>query len=111
MRSAASYKRSLKALQEGRSLVIFPEGGIFGNPLKLDEFKDGAFQLAVRQNIPILPIVMPDNRHIFPDGKGLAKAGKIRLILHQPVEAGDDAEKLKREVYRILQEDLTRYNS
>ena len=43
------------ALNNGRSVAIFPEGGMLRSK-KLRRFKNGAFSLAVQTNKPIIPI-------------------------------------------------------
>ena len=50
----ASLVACLHAVKEGKSLLIFPEGGCYGKDLQ--PFKDGAFDIAARKKIPILPI-------------------------------------------------------
>jgi 1-acyl-sn-glycerol-3-phosphate acyltransferase len=109
-RSALSYRKSVQALQSGKSIVIFAEGGIFGDPRRLNEFKDGAFQMAIRLKVPILPMTMPDNWKVLPDGKKLAKPGKIRLILHEAVDIAGltlaDMQSLKDQVYKTIENDL-----
>lgn len=109
-RSALAYRKSVEALRSGKSLVIFAEGGIYGDPRKLNEFKDGAFQMAIRNKIPILPMSMPDNWKVLPDEKKIAKPGKIRLILHEAVETAhlkpDEMESLKNSVFNTIAKDL-----
>src|SRR5690606_16060875 len=59
--SFKAYKRASLYLQEGKSVVVFPEGKIDdGFPPTLHPFKSGAFKMATENNIPILPIVIQD---------------------------------------------------
>src|SRR5690625_2345556 len=56
-----------KRLKNGLSICIFPEGGVPKNMnLILDEFKDGAFRLAIEFQIPVVPITFHDNKKRFP---------------------------------------------
>src|SRR5690554_115310 len=55
-RSARAFIQAKKALKEGWSIVIFPEGGIPDDAPKLGPFKEGAFRLAKSAKCPILPI-------------------------------------------------------
>ncbi len=109
--SALAYKRTVTALRAGKSVVIFPEGGIFPNPHILHPFKEGAFRIAIKQKTPILPIVLPDNHKLLPDEEKRAKAGKIRIILHNPVEtsalAATDSESLKEQIYQLIAKDIS----
>ncbi|MBX2900542.1 MAG: 1-acyl-sn-glycerol-3-phosphate acyltransferase [Cyclobacteriaceae bacterium] len=109
--------RSLKAIEEGKSLVIFPEGGIVTpNPPHMAAFKDGAFRVAIEKQIPIVPVTIPHNWIILPDRTPLRlHAGRVRVIFHAPVSpAGhtlDTLETYKREVFQVIQNELTQCNS
>jgi 1-acyl-sn-glycerol-3-phosphate acyltransferase len=109
-KSATAYRKAVKALEAGQNIIIYPEGGIFPDPLTIKPFKEGAFQLSLRHNIPILPVVFPDNYKIMPDQKRSAKPGKIRVILHPPLlTVGlkiSDMELLKDKLNNILQKDI-----
>ena len=45
-------------LEQGRCVAIYPEGDIEHNPPSLQPFTNGAFQLAVRTGLPVLPLVV-----------------------------------------------------
>ena len=60
------FKRAQNRLNQGLSICIFPEGGVPDDEtILLDEFKDGAFRLAIDHQIPIVPIVFADNKERF----------------------------------------------
>jgi 1-acyl-sn-glycerol-3-phosphate acyltransferase len=60
------FKRAQNRLNQGLSICIFPEGGVPDDEsILLDEFKDGAFRLSIEHQIPIVPIVFPDNKQRF----------------------------------------------
>lgn len=62
----AVFLRAQKRLKSGLSICIFPEGGIPDDEsVVLDNFKDGAFRMAINQQIPIVPLVFPDNKKRF----------------------------------------------
>src|SRR5690606_20438248 len=50
------FEQAQKRLAQGLSICIFPEGGVPDENIILDEFKDGAFRLAIDHQIPIVPI-------------------------------------------------------
>ena len=74
------FKRAQQRLNQGLSICIFPEGGVPEDlNIVLDEFKDGAFRLAIEHQIPIVPITFPDNKkrfslHFFSGSPGLMRA-------------------------------------
>jgi 1-acyl-sn-glycerol-3-phosphate acyltransferase len=108
---------SLKAIDDGKSLVIYPEGGIISpGPPKMSPFKDGAFRTAIEKQIPVVPVTIPFNWIILPDEKPLRlRRGKVKVIFHQPIETigrtGDDVKKLKHEVYSIIASELEKQNN
>jgi 1-acyl-sn-glycerol-3-phosphate acyltransferase len=115
MKSATSYKKSIEALNSGKGLVIFPEGGILGTIPILQEFKDGAFDLAIRQKIAVLPFTFPDNWKLMPDDeRKIGKPGKIRIILHKPIETAgltkEDVPAVRDKVFKIIEADMKKYS-
>ena len=110
-----SMTRSIKALQSGRSVVIFPEGGIWSKdfPKMSLPLKDGGFAMAIQQQIPIVPISLLNNYKIMPEGKFGIYPQKLRAIVHQPIETtgmtNDDIEALKMKFYDVVQKALDNY--
>lgn len=69
---------SRKALSHGLSVMIFPEG-TRSKDGQLGRFKDGAFQIALENGVPILPLALVGTRqcwtrHDFTFGKARARA-------------------------------------
>jgi 1-acyl-sn-glycerol-3-phosphate acyltransferase len=57
------FNEAQKRIDRGLSICIFPEGGVpLDESLILDNFKDGAFRLAIEHELPIVPLVFPDNK-------------------------------------------------
>lgn len=111
-----SYTRSLDALAEGKSLVIFPEGGMVSmHPPHMTRFKDGAFRLAIEKQIAIVPVTLPHNWIILPEAPMLLHWKKLRLIFHEPIDASaytaNDIEALKARVYRVIDQELKKINA
>lgn len=114
--SYRAYEKSKKELDNGYSLAIFPEGGIFSKQApQMVRFKEGAFRLAVEKQIPIVPVSFPDNWIILPDQKWpRLKRKKIRVIFHEPIategKTEKDIEELKKRTFDKIQDTLNRYN-
>src|SRR5690606_2866029 len=84
-----AFKRAQEYLLQGKSIAIFPEGGIDDNyPPQLQDFKNGGFKLAADLNIPILPIVIEDAWKIHWDDatKFGSKPGSVRVHVLEPLE-------------------------
>ncbi len=107
---AKSFKRSMTALNNGRSLFIMPEGGILSDtiPVMKQPFKDGAFVLARESKTPIVPITFVNLYRIMP---GTFVFWDFPLvIIHEPVSPeAKTTDELKQEVYTIIQTELDRY--
>jgi 1-acyl-sn-glycerol-3-phosphate acyltransferase len=111
-----SFTRSLSALEEGKNLVIFPEGGIIStNPPNISRFKDGAFRLSIEKQIPIVPVTLPHNWIILPESPMLLHWNKLSLIFHEPIDpsgyTAKDVDALKSKVHGIIDQELKKYNA
>ena len=61
------YREAAEWLRSGVSVVFFPEG-TRSNDLSLGEFQNGAFKLAIKEKVPILPILIQGTRDAIPKG-------------------------------------------
>jgi 1-acyl-sn-glycerol-3-phosphate acyltransferase len=109
----ASLEKSFQAIDEGKSLVIFPEGGIMTekDPV-LSKFKDGPFRVAIEKQIPIVPVTIPHNWIILPPDEFLLRWHPLKVIFHEPVETVGltlkDLDTLKEHVHQIIDTELKR---
>ena len=76
----AVFLRAQKRLRQGLSICIFPEGGVPDETVILDDFKDGAFRLAINHQIPIVPLVFLDNKKRFSFSFFSGSPGLMRAI-------------------------------
>ncbi|MCP9770395.1 1-acyl-sn-glycerol-3-phosphate acyltransferase [Lacihabitans sp. LS3-19] len=108
-----SMMRSKKALDNGRSLFIMPEGGIISKeiPKMHQPFKDGAFLLAIGSQVPIVPITFLNLYDIMPDK--IIHWALPRVVIHEPIFTvglnKDDLEDLKKKVYDTIQNEIDKY--
>lgn len=79
----AVFLRAQRRLKSGLSICIFPEGGVPDHKIVLDEFKDGAFRLAINHKIPIVPITFADNKKRFSYVFFSGGPGKMRVKIHE----------------------------
>ncbi|GAB3987762.1 lysophospholipid acyltransferase family protein [Spirosoma daeguense] len=109
---AYSLAKSIRTLASGRSIAIFPEGGIKApSPPQMVPFKDGAFTMAIQQQVPIVPVTLLNNYLILPDKSPIRfRRHPLRAVIHQPIETKgmtpDDLEWLKEETYNIINTEL-----
>ena len=88
----ASTKAMMEALENGRSLVVFPEG-TFTYATGLRPFHLGAFHLAAETGRPIVPIALVGTRRWLRDRSFVPRRGPVAVLFGQPrsVEASFDA--------------------
>lgn len=109
---ATSMTRSLKALKKGRSIVIFPEGGIASKnfPQIHTPLKDGAFVMAIQQQVPLVPITFLNNYKIMRDDELRIYPQPLQVVVHQPIETkgmtSADVDRLKTQFHQIVQQTL-----
>lgn len=86
--SRRSADASADLLDEGWSMVIFPEGGRspdgWGQP-----FKGGAAYLAVRCRVPVVPVHIHGTDRLFPKGAKRPRPGSTRVTFGTPLVPGD----------------------
>ena len=77
-----SIEKARQKLQNGTSICIFPEGGVPDEGVSLDEFKDGAFRLAIDFQIPVVAYTFVGLKQYFPYRFWGGKPGKIEVYMH-----------------------------
>ncbi len=108
----AVYRRAQRRLSQGLSICIFPEGGVPDEHIILDEFKDGAFKMAIAHQIPVVPITFQDNKKRYPFSFFSGGPGVLRAKVHSFFETGllTEADKsvLRKEVREVILTELTK---
>lgn len=113
---AEVFIKAKKAISQGSSIVIFPEGGITtGEPPHMNRFKDGAFSLAIDKQIQLIPVTLSFNHLILPDdGKFLLNFKKGKIVIHPPLSTEGMTSKnlasLREKCYEIIQNQLWKDN-
>jgi len=105
------FDQAQERLKQGLSICIFPEGGVPNDKsVVLDQFKDGAFRLAIDHQIPIVPMSFYDNKKRLPYDFFNGSPGKMRAKVHHFVETQGkiqtDKKAIKEECHQIILEGL-----
>ena len=110
---AEVFAQAQDRLNRGLSVCIFPEGGVPEENVLLDEFKDGAFRLAIEHQIPIVPMTFPDNKKRFSFTFFSGSPGIMRAKVHRFIEtkglSTDDRKDLKERVRQVIYNQLVEY--
>ena len=76
----------------------------------LDEFKDGAFRIAIEHGLPIVPMVFFDNKKRFSYTFFSGSPGKMRAKIYPIIETKgktlEDKNDLKQQVRQLILEPL-----
>lgn len=111
----STHVKSLKALDEGKSITIFAEGGIYTDqPPKMVRLKDGAFRAAIEKQIALVPVTIAHNWILLPVEPMLLKWIPTKIIFHEPVDVTgmtlDDMAGLKEKVFSTIDAELRKQN-
>jgi 1-acyl-sn-glycerol-3-phosphate acyltransferase len=80
----ASIDRAVKTIRSGQSVILFAEG-TRTNDGKLQPFKRGAFTLAAKSGVPVVPMIINHTFGIMPKGTFIVKQADISVILEKPI--------------------------
>ncbi len=105
------YRRAQRRLDQGLSICIFPEGGVPEEDVLLDEFKNGAFKMAIAHKIPVVPMTFYDNKKrfsftFFSGGPGLIRA-KVHSFFETGILEDEDTATLREEVRNVILDELS----
>lgn len=111
------FDRAQKRLEQGLSICIFPEGGVPDDEnVLLDDFKDGAFRLALEHQIPIVPITFADNKKRFSYKFFSGSPGLMRVKIHEfiktegcNIENKVDMKRVKNETREVILKQLIEF--
>ena len=94
-------------LKDGKTIHFYPEGSLWPYCNKIRHFKNGAFDFAVRNNVPIVPMVFK-----FKKSKAISNILKskptITLEILEPIFPDTSLSKkeaildLKNRVYKVM---------
>lgn len=102
-----ALKLGLDVLDSGRSLVVAPEGtrSALGD---IQPFKHGAFYLAKKAGVPVIPIVLHNVKDALPKGGFLIRATTVRVTVLPPMDpkkmggVKQTCERMEQEYARVL---------
>ncbi len=79
-----TIRKAEEELQDGVSMVIFPEGSRTYDG-KMTKFKKGAFIIAKEMKLPIVPVTLNGPFNVMKIHTYLINPGKMELIIHDPI--------------------------
>ncbi|MDZ7758877.1 MAG: lysophospholipid acyltransferase family protein [Desulfovermiculus sp.] len=83
-------QEAVHRLQQGQSLVVFPEG-TRGQGDGLQDFHIGAFVIALKAKVPMVPVIINGSSRVMPKGSFFVHPGTIRIRALSPRSVPEDA--------------------
>lgn len=98
-------KRCMDLIRGGASVFFFPEG-TRSKDGRLGTFKKGAFSVATKTGVPVVPMTIMGTGNIMPVGKeGLLNPGSVKVVVHPPL-VGNDAQELCNQARSVIADAL-----
>lgn len=104
-RAIRSHDKAAEKMRRGVPIVSFPSGtrSLDGN---VQPFKKGAFMLALKAGVPIVPISITGSIKVLPKGSVAIQPGTIRIHYARPIEVSgysiDDRDRLMADVRGVI---------
>lgn len=99
-RAGAVLKLLLDRLNEGESILLFPEG-TRSRDGKLQPLEGGVAFLSVKSGVPILPVYIGGSRDVCPPGSSFPHPARLVVRIAAPISP-DDGAKSDREKRELL---------
>lgn len=87
--NARQLLRAVGLIRQGRSLIVFPEGGRTATG-EMGEFKVGIFLAASRAGIPVVPVAIAGSARVLPHSSWAIRPGTVTLFFSPPMEAAGE---------------------
>jgi 1-acyl-sn-glycerol-3-phosphate acyltransferase len=105
--SIAHIRSAVKSLQGGMPLVIFPEGGRTPDG-EIKPFMQGAFYLAIKAQVDIVPIALAGTFELLPMNTYHIKSRPLEMRLGQPITTAEyslrEMETLSAKVHQAMED-------
>jgi 1-acyl-sn-glycerol-3-phosphate acyltransferase len=101
-----SINRAATRIRKGPSLMVFPEGTRSADG-RLGSFKSGAFIMATRSGVPLLPVAIRGAYELFPRSTLAIGKGRVEVIIGSPIDTSEgstaDKDTLRRDAHDRVQ--------
>ena len=84
-KAAESISEGIKILKSGYSMVLFPEGTRSKGD-HMNEFKAGAFKLATKSGVPIIPVTIKGSYKLMEANNNKIRPAEVEIHVHPMVQ-------------------------
>ena len=95
-----------ETLRKNGSVLFFPEGtrSVDGT---MADFKKGAFSVAAKENVPVVPITLVNTGGVMRNGKEwMMRGGDVKVIVHPRIAPSENADELCEKSEKVIKESL-----
>lgn len=111
--SVKTIAEGVEILRAGYTLTVFPEGTRSKSD-NIGEFKAGAFNLATRSGVPVVPVTIAGSYKIMEANNNRIVPADVDVFIHEPIEtegmSKDDIKALPERVKSIIADKITEIN-
>lgn len=105
------YRKCAERMEEGQSIVIFPEGGVPDDTsVVLDHFKDGAFILTSKHHSPLAVFTFVGLKEMFPFDHSKGFPGKVKVYFNDILPPEKSTSELKALAHSEIKKTLENSN-
>jgi 1-acyl-sn-glycerol-3-phosphate acyltransferase len=109
-KAVKSIAEAARRIRDGASVLIFPEGTRSPDG-RLQSFKKGGFNLALKSGCDIVPIAIDGSHRIAPKGSLCIKRGSYSLHIGEPISLEGyrkkDTQKLMSQVHQAISKNIS----
>lgn len=109
--SLKTIEEGITLLQNGFSLVIYPEGTRSRGP-QMGEFKKGSLRLATKSGVPVVPVTLNGTYHVYEDLGYVHSGATVDFYIHPAIETKEltklEANNLAERVEEIIKTKLVK---
>lgn len=84
-RAMRSIEEAVAKIKNGASILLYAEGTRTLDG-KLQPFKRGAFNIALRAGVPVVPLTVNGSLNILPKHSACVRPGVVELVLASPID-------------------------
>jgi 1-acyl-sn-glycerol-3-phosphate acyltransferase len=85
---ATSLRKVIEGVKAGRSLAVFPEGRRTDDG-QLQPFESGAFKIAMKAGVPIVPVTIRGTFELLPRTTLAPRPGRVDVFISEPIATAD----------------------
>lgn len=116
-KSMESLFEAAKRIQEGSSVIVFPEGTVGPHDGSMLPFKKGSFILAKKSRVVLQPVTLWGTQNVMPDKQDKLihrfYRSTVDVTIHDPIFPEEyenlSPEEISQKVYAILDKSLEQY--